>query len=413
MSKRNKLFGLFSTKKREIHPFHHISETLDIEKFSYYLSEEKNNIPPPKIIGVGQAGIRIVAKTNEILKKNQVPSYVAGIGLENDKNPDPSIPVFHRNDIMQEKKTSFLQIYDALDPTKTGLGEIIQEFQKLQPHDNLVFVVFGAGATGVGGSLRICFELMQRDFLPVPVLVMPFSSEPVERRYNAAVAIYRYSLGPLKNSMNLPLIVIEQDDFITTENISITDSFELINNRIAQALGETILAPFNPSKGLEIAYREFKTLFTEIRGLGSLVFLNQSRKSWNDFDEFLKENLSYACSLKCDPFSATRGYLALQASKGDFLLRDYKKGLEAFEETDVYWHLSEHEQETIIIRGILTGIAPPKQIREFLDKVETMKIRLVGKEKKLLEEGKAIHNIDKIQGAKANQDLSISEEELS
>jgi len=148
--------------------------------------------------------------------------------------------------------------------------------------DLYIIVSSLGGGTGTGSSPVIARLASQMNLMTLGIFTLPFSFEGKKR---AEVA--RNALEEMKNYLNAYMIILNEKIFsLTKEEISFTDSLNLLNDYLANSLEGLLRTIFSPGL-INIDWADIKTI---LEGKKNLAYLNSVKvKGGNSTEELMKK----------------------------------------------------------------------------------------------------------------------------
>ena len=373
------------------------------------ITEKVNsNIP---IIGIGGAGNKILMNVINRIRSYELDMKVLGIDtdksiLKKDKHISHifQIPGANKGTGQQYRVAAKLSEKSKTE-LKNKIQEYLKEFDWSYEHE-IVFILLGAGGTGVGAGIEVAKTLIELGKRPVPIIMLPSKDEMTRIKFMAAVAMYYFNYAPPKKCLNLTSLIVDNETFaVKNDKTPFKEMISISNERIGATIADLILSTELRSDGYSSDLVEFLEVFKEVKGVGVLQYLNV-RNSLKKFNEILKNNLSESLSLDVDIFSSTRGYFFVSSKANSILAGDYREFMLNFSNSDIFSKLYEIETETdfLAVRGIYTGIELPKYITDFMELAEDARVDILKKNIEKVKAGKTNPKIDKL---KKNEKIDV------
>ena len=409
MTKKKGLLGLFQKKKADIHVFHDLKGFMDGTEPFFNLTEAENK-KGLLVIGVGDLGGLVARSFHDIFVEAEYPVFHLGIGYLGTGSPKPSEMFISLGEKKAEIIRNYLNAYDLVEKNSETISTKINELIDKKAFYKIGLVFFGPDSLGVGGGLMISKLLLEKDIMPVPVLILPDKGASLMERFNSAVAMYKLGLGPLEASLNIPFILIDTNRYYLGQRVPADQISKLYPSKIARIIADIMFSTANKSEGFDVGYAEFSSLFYYLRGPALLSSISGKFAEIKNLEEFLSEYFEETVSAPLDPFKATRGYFVFQAPKQAVLAEEFLSVKKLFKESDTYWHFSTRDDDKFVFRSILTGLGAQKYIKEWIEETEKLTVKLKQQEIGTFTQGKPIHNIDKLGNMPADKaDFEVEE----
>ncbi|MCY3411037.1 MAG: hypothetical protein INQ03_05295 [Candidatus Heimdallarchaeota archaeon] len=374
-----------------------------------------DKIAPPSIpiIGIGGAGVRITNEIVKRLKKYNIEYNTLGLDI-NQSELDRAkhiknkflIPSNIQGTSKQYLRGRSIAIKNAMN-ISNNIGDYFSQLNTELNHD-IVFVILGAGGTGVGVGLEIVEILKNLNKKTVPFLILPSNDENTRIKFNSAVALYHFSYAPRNRCDNLITICLDNQRFFDhNSDYSASSLVSAMNERYAAAIADLIVSTELNSDGYSADLNEFIEIFREIKGIGMIDFMHG--KDISNIDAFYKENESLSSTLEADVYSGTRSYLFVQSAERQISSLEYRSLLNAFNNIDIFPKLNETGMENYVeIRGITTGIKIPDRIQTLMLYAEDVRVTLLDKELENATKGSGNPKIDRLEG---DSDIEVMDSE--
>lgn len=362
-------------------------------------SEIKPQIP---VIGIGGCGIRIVSQMS-----NRFESYGISyplMGIDTDSNTFEKTNFTHKYQFPNTVSGTSKQYRVGATIAKQFSSEMMASVNEylstvLQTYKHeIVLLVIGAGGTGVGVGLELAEKLISAGKRPVPILILPGKEESPRVRFTAAAGVYKFSYGPRDQCLKLASLMISNDYFLEKNSKGkLTAVLAAVNERIGSTLTDLIMSSEMKSSGYSADLNEFLEIFRNLKGIGTISYMH-SGKDFTNIVEFFDENLLKSIPIEADPYSATRGYLFIQAASGLVSSRNYRDMAMKFNNSDIFPKFDEvtEKQANFSVRGIFTGIKYPTDLEELLRSALDAKIQLLNREENNLADGRQNVKIDRL-----------------
>jgi cell division GTPase FtsZ len=285
---------------------------------------------------------------------------------------------------------------DNKDKIEEFVSSYLNEFHIRTPHE-IVFILLGAGGTGVGVTLELIKILKGMGKRPVPIFLLPFASEQTRIRFTAAAALYHFSYAPGDRSEKLQTIVVDNEEFyLQNTKLSHDKLIEGINSRVGAIIADLIVSTEIDSAGYSTDLNEFVEVFRTIKGLGCFSYISaqpDARSLSNIFDN----NNPLCNSFNVDPYSSVRSYTFIQAGKGTISSEGYRDFYSNFGNSDIFPRLSLFDKfRQIEIRGVYAGVKISDKIKKLMVEAEDVRVRQLKKQIDTSKEGNINLKLDQL-----------------
>ncbi|RMG43251.1 MAG: hypothetical protein D6732_00330 [Methanobacteriota archaeon] len=357
-------------------------------------------IPEIPIIGIGGAGARIVEQLRKRFLQYGINYDLATI--ETDKDVLSKIEVtrkLHIGDTPYGTAKQFRKGATIYKKDKEKIEAFVEtylnEFHKKSNH-NLVFLILGAGGTGVGVSLELADFLISKGLRPVPILVLPSSLENTRTKFIAAAALYHFTYAPGSRSKNLVTVLIDNDEFFENNSKYKPEKiFGAINERIGAVLADLITITEVESDGYSSDLNEFIEIFRGPKGIATLASFDKEETPEDLVDLYdgsIKKSLGYPLV----PSNATRGYIFIQAGKGKITASSYRNLFLQFSNKDFFHEYKVSKDAGLHFRAFFVGNPVPDKLKEFMRAAEDVRVYILNEEINNSDFGKVNPKIDKL-----------------
>lgn len=390
------------TEKKEMKDDH--SDIADAAKTSSQsLSFDEEVVPQIPVIGVGGAGCNLVNNIATRVRSYNIQYNTMGVDIN-----DPSLEKqeyietkYAMESDMNSTSKQYLKGQTIAKKNRDILQQRISSYLaklQLSNSNDIVFLFLGAGGTGVGVSIEIIEILLSMGKRPVPILVLPSDEENTRIKFNAAVALYKFSYAPKDRCFDLVTLIIDNELFMkNNSDTSLSSCLAAINERVAATFADIVISTELKSHGYNTTLNEFIEIFRNIKGIGCFTYLHNSEEV--KLDKYFSDNMGKSLSLECDIYSGTRAFMFVQSSKEQLTSLEYRTFLNDFGNIDIFPKLNEFGTEKFFaVRGAVTGINIPPRIKTLMEFAEDVRITLVEKEISNSKEGKGNPKIDKYEG---------------
>lgn len=352
-----------------------------------------NKVPNPQIpiLAIGGGGMNLGASLANRFGEYSVNYSIAAIDTDKE-NIDNRASLFTDTICIgdglgtakQFRKGSAIAI-DHKDQLRDFIDKYLKEFHMRTPHE-IVFLLLGAGGTGVGVGLQVVKILKEMGKRPVPFLILPFTNESTRVKFTSAAALYHFSYAPGERSEKLITVIIDNDAFYQ-QNMKLSEELLIngINQRVGAVLADILISTEIESTGYSTDLNEFLEVFRTVKGLGMFSYIH-SKEYEDPIVSYFERNNPNCNSLIADPLSSTRSYTFLQSETGSISALDFRDFFTKFENSDVFPKLAtSNSHHALDIRGLYVGIRLPDRIRKMMIEAEDARVRVIGRQ---LEAGK-------------------------
>ncbi|MDH5646152.1 MAG: hypothetical protein OEZ01_09105 [Candidatus Heimdallarchaeota archaeon] len=366
--------------------------------------------PQIPLIGIGGAGVRIADLIAKRLKMYNTTYPVMGIETNEkelmsmtDISDKYLLPSGGNGTGKQYQKGRQLAI-DHKEQLSTKVLSYCESITKRYKHE-VVFLILGAGGTGVGVGLEVAQLLIKAGKRPVPFLVLPSTMESSRIRFSAAAALYHFTFAPGDRCLKLPTICIDNDIFIDKNAKKYLSSvISAINERIAATLGDLIMSTEVEGHGYATDLNDFLEIFRNIKSIGTLYYFSTTRAE--ELITQIDTKVGSSTSLLADMFNATRSYFLVSGKQDIISAKLFKDIILKFSNNDVFPKLYEFEAEEdrIELRGISTGYKYTQQIEDLMLFAEDVRVKVLNSELELSKHGQGNPKIDRLD---SNEELEV------
>ncbi len=387
--------------------------TIEIQSPSLVL--ENALVPQIPVIGVGSAGIRITSHIANRCQSYGVEFPTMGIDFHDKDMIGIKYKLILSNNLPGTGK-QFLRAQAIAEKSSSKIKDALTQYlsdNSFYYSHELVFIILGSGGTGLGVSLKLIEILKQMGKRPVPFLILPSLDESSIIQFNAAAALYYFTLAPPGRSHNLSTIIIDNEYLLSKySKKNLSNLLSEINERVGSTIADLILTAELESDGYAADINEFLEIFRDIKSLGTLTYIHMNSETLTVAQIFDKIG-NDAHSIPVDITNGTRSYLYLQAGYSQITAKDYRDLINKFNNIDIFPKLHEVDPEhnKYELRAITTGLAPTKRILDLMEFAEDVRVTQITTENDLINSGKGIQKIDRLSG---DHDLEVKTgEELS
>ena len=238
-----------------------------------------------RIIGVGGGGGNIITELSKKLKdfSTQKVDFVA---VNTDNQALKSLPKTIKTFSFGNNVTRGLGTGRNCEIGERAAREDIERIKELfkEDRDLYIFVSSLGGGTGTGATPVLVKIAEEMGLNSIGIFTLPFSFEG-KKKMDAALK----SLEKIKESLNAHMILPNEKIFsIAKEEISFSDSLNLLNNHLSESLEGLLRTIYMPGL-INIDWADIRTI---IEGKKKIAYLNFTRaKSTSNVEEITKELL--------------------------------------------------------------------------------------------------------------------------
>ena len=377
-----------------------IEDTENITPSLHLTTDSKPEIP---IIGIGGAGIRLLHQV--VNRINLYGMNYLTLAIDTDiTDIEKYANISHKYHIpgaqtgtAHQYRQAATRVSNAEDEIREKLTKYFQELGTRHKHE-IVFLLMGAGGTGTGAGIELAKILISMGKRPVPFLLLPSKEEISRIKFNAAAALYHFSLAPKDRCLNLATICIDNELMLDHNSKKYYSAvISAANERIAATLGDLIATTELESHAYSADLNEFLEIFRDLKCLGVLQYL-QVKNPGKNISKSFEKNLQDSLSMDVDIFQATRAYFYVSTIPKQILAEDYRQLMLKFDNADVFNKLyeTENDGEFLAIRGIYTGLSYSENIRNIMQLAEDARVEILNKEIENNNLGKVNPKIDRL-----------------
>jgi len=238
-----------------------------------------------RIIGVGGGGGNIISELSKKLKdfSTQKVDFVA---VNTDNQALKSLPKTVKTFSFGNNTTRGLGTGRNFEVGEKAAREDIEKMKDLfkEDRDLYIFVSSLGGGTGTGATPVLVKIAEEMGLNSIGIFTLPFSFEG-KKKMDAALK----SLEKIKESLNAHMILPNEKIFsIAKEEISFSDSLNLLNNRLSESLEGLLRTIYMPGL-INIDWADIRTI---IEGKKKTAYLNFTKaKSTSSVEEITEELL--------------------------------------------------------------------------------------------------------------------------
>ena len=236
-----------------------------------------------KVIGIGGGGGNIVSDLAKKLKdfsSTKIDFWAVNTDAQALEALNKKVKKFS----FGQKLTSGLGTGREVATGEKAAKDDLERIKSLFSDKKDLYIIVSSlgGGTGTGSSPVIARLASQMNLMTLGIFTLPFSFEGKKR---AEVA--RNALEEMKNYLNAYMIILNEKIFsLTKEEISFTDSLNLLNDYLANSLEGLLRTIFSPGL-INIDWADIKTI---LEGKKNLAYLNSVKvKGGNSTEELMKK----------------------------------------------------------------------------------------------------------------------------
>ena len=235
-----------------------------------------------RIVGIGGGGGNIVAELSKKLKDFSVKK-IDFVAANTDSQALNSLNKNIRKFPFGQKMTRGLGTGRDIELGERAAQEDFEKVKNLFMDDRDLFIIISSLGGGTGTGSSPVFTKACSDFgLPVlGIFTMPFAFEGKKKMDDAQKALEK-----MKENLNAYMVLPNEKIFgLTKDEISFTESLNLLNNRLAISLDGLLRAIYSPGL-INIDWADIRTI---LEGKRKEAYLNVVKGKVNqNLDEFIK-----------------------------------------------------------------------------------------------------------------------------
>lgn len=235
-----------------------------------------------RVVGIGGGGGNIVAELSRKLKdfsSQKIDFVAANTDSQSLKSLNKNIKVF----AFGQKLTRGLGTGRDVELGERAAREDVEKIKEIFSEDRDLFIIISSLGGGTGTGAAPIFVKAANDFgSPVlGIFTTPFSFEGKKKMDDSKVALER-----MKENLNAYMILPNEKIFgLAKEEISFTDSLNLLNSHLANSLDGLLRAIYSPGL-INIDWADIRTV---LEGKRKTAYLNVVKGKINqNLDEFIK-----------------------------------------------------------------------------------------------------------------------------
>lgn len=236
-----------------------------------------------KIIGIGGGGGNIVSELSKKLKdfsSAKVDFVAANTDIQALEALNKKVKKFS----FGQKLTSGLGTGRDVAIGEKAAKDDLERIKSLFTDNKDLYIIVSSlgGGTGTGASPVFAKIASQMNLMTLGIFTLPFSFEGKKK---AEVA--RNALEEMKSYLNAYMVIPNEKIFsLTKEEVSFTDSLNLLNNNLANSLEGLLRTIYSPGL-INIDWADIKTI---LEGKKNLAYLNTAKvKGGNNAEELVKK----------------------------------------------------------------------------------------------------------------------------
>jgi cell division protein FtsZ len=235
-----------------------------------------------RVIGIGGGGGNIVAELSKRLKDFSAQK-IDFVAANTDNQALHSLNKNIKKFPFGQKLTRGLGTGRDVDLGERSAREDFEKIKNLFLDDRDLYIVISSLGGGTGTGSSPIFTKAGSDFgLPIiGIFTMPFAFEGKKKMDDA-----HQTLEKMKENLNAYMVLPNEKIFsLAKEDISFTDSLNLLNNRLAMCLDGLLRAIYSPGL-INIDWADIRTI---LEGKRKVAYLNVVKGKINqNMDEFIK-----------------------------------------------------------------------------------------------------------------------------
>jgi cell division protein FtsZ len=235
-----------------------------------------------RVIGIGGGGGNIVAELSKRLKDFSAQK-IDFVAANTDNQALHSLNKNIKKFPFGQKLTRGLGTGRDVDLGERSAREDFEKIKNLFSDDRDLYIVISSLGGGTGTGSSPIFTKAGSDMgLPIlGIFTMPFAFEGKKKMDDAQHALER-----MKENLNAYMVLPNEKIFgLAKEDISFTDSLNLLNSRLAMSLDGLLRAIYSPGL-INIDWADIRTI---LEGKRKLAYLNVVKGKINqNMDEFIK-----------------------------------------------------------------------------------------------------------------------------
>ncbi len=237
-----------------------------------------------KVIGVGGGGGNIIA---ELLKKLKDFSAqkIEFVALNTDNQALKSLPKALKTISFGNKLTRGLGTGRDAEVGEKAAREDIEKIKSLFSDDKDLYIFISSlgGGTGTGATPVLTKMAEEMGLNTLGIFTTPFSFEGKKKMDMSVKALER-----IKDNLNAFMVLPNEKIFsLTKEEVSFTDSLNLLNDKLAESLEGLLRTVYSPGL-INIDWADIKTI---LEGKRKIAYLNFTKGKSNQTAEDISKNL--------------------------------------------------------------------------------------------------------------------------
>jgi cell division protein FtsZ len=237
-----------------------------------------------KVIGIGGGGGNIIA---ELLKKLKDFSAqkIEFVALNTDNQALKSLPKMLKTISFGNKLTRGLGTGRDVEVGERAAKEDIEKLKSLFSDDKDLYIFISSlgGGTGTGATPVLTKMAEEMGLNTLGIFTTPFSFEGKKKMDMSIKA-----LEVIKSNLNAFMVLPNEKIFtLTKEEVSFTDSLNLLNDKLAESLEGLLRTVYSPGL-INIDWADIRTI---LEGKRKIAYLNFTKGKSNQTAEDISKNL--------------------------------------------------------------------------------------------------------------------------
>jgi cell division protein FtsZ len=346
-----------------------------------------------KVIGVGGGGGNIIA---ELLKKLKDFSAqkIEFVALNTDNQALKSLPKILKTISFGNKLTRGLGTGRDAEIGERAAKEDLEKLKSLFSDDKDLYIFISSlgGGTGTGATPVLTKLAEEMGLNTLGIFTTPFSFEGKKKMDMSVKALER-----IKDNLNAFMVLPNEKIFsLTKEEVSFSDSLNLLNDKLAESLEGLLRTVYSPGL-INIDWADIKTI---LEGKRKIAYLNFTKGKSNQTAEDITKNLLKNPILEYRFENADNVMFNIEASKDlslQLLSQISEKISELAPNAKIIFGLSQNPKlkNEIRVTILATSVEEEKKIKKVSkkktekivsDKIKKKKVKPEKKEEKKEEE---------------------------
>jgi len=237
-----------------------------------------------KVIGVGGGGGNIIAELLKKLKDFSVQK-IEFVALNTDSQALKSLPKTLKTISFGNKLTRGLGTGRDAEMGEKAAREDIERMRSLLSDDKDLYIFISSlgGGTGTGATPVLTKMAEEMGLNTLGIFTTPFSFEGKKKMDMSLKA-----LETIKGNLNAFMVLPNEKIFsLTKEEVSFTDSLNLLNDKLAESLEGLLRTIYSPGL-INIDWADIRTI---LEGKGKIAYLNFTKGKSSQTAEDISKNL--------------------------------------------------------------------------------------------------------------------------